>query len=107
MSKRDRDKAMAEAVFGQIVGGHTRSDSYSKTHFPKYRRIQYYRSIRGRRFWNFCYSVGRNFNRKFISWIERPKTEEKRRIVEHKRRKDAKARALRLFNQFEAKGKKV
>jgi len=106
MSQRDRDKATAEDVLAGILGPsakHSDFDSWRKIHHPKYGRTHYYQAVHGKRFWNFCYSITRNYNGKFISYIDRPSCR-KVRIVEHKRRKDAKARALRLFDQFEHKG---
>jgi len=109
MSQRDRDQATAEAVFQEIwrgVPGPLLVDPLKlKTRFLGGIWTRYYQSIHGRRYWSFCWSTNRNENGKFISYIETP-AGGWRRVVEHRRRKAAKARAWRLMVQFDAKGKK-
>ena len=53
--------------------------------------------------WAFCYSTTRNENGKFISWVYQPQVGKKTwvlvKLLEHRLMKDAKARALRMYNQ--------
>ena len=53
--------------------------------------------------WAFCYTTTRNENDKFVSYVYMPVVGKKRwkmaRILEHRLMKDAKARALRMYNQ--------
>jgi len=111
MSQRDKDRETANSVFNEIWRGVPTPPPVdpikAKIRFLGGIRTRYFQSHHGRRYWSFCWSTNRNENGKFLSWID-PPTRIKRftRAVEHKRRKDAKARAWRLMVQFDAKGKK-
>ena len=53
--------------------------------------------------WGFCWSTTRNENKKFISWVYMPVVGKKhwtiKKALEHRLMKDAKARALRMYEQ--------
>lgn len=55
--------------------------------------------------WAFCYSTTRNANGKYVSWVYQPIVGKKRwkvaKILENRKMKDAKARALRMHSQHE------
>jgi hypothetical protein len=112
MSQRDKDRETANSVFNEIWRGVPTPPPVdpikAKILFPHGLRYHYFQSVHRRMFWDFSWSTTKNMNGKFVSWIERPKGGRHtwRRAVEHKRRKDAKARAWRLMVQFDAKGKK-
>jgi len=56
--------------------------------------------------WAFCYSTTRNENKKFISYVYQPVVGKKQwkmaKLLEHRQMKDAKARALRMYQQHKA-----
>jgi len=93
----------------QIKTFERRARENPKTYFPSGLKWKYYSAhSRGRR-WMFCYSSGRNGNGKFLSWVYQPKGSKKkitwksRKIVEHRTRKKAIVRALKLYKQFNEK----
>lgn len=53
--------------------------------------------------WAFCWSTTRNQNKKFVSWVYQPVVGKKQwkiaKVLEHRKMKDAKARALRMYYQ--------
>jgi len=57
--------------------------------------------VKGSRTWECCWSTTKNKNGKYVSWIyvERKDKWTIEKIVEHKKRKDAKARAYKLYDK--------
>lgn len=102
------DKAMDR--LNELVGSVFQGIMYEKSpnwrKFPKGFRYSYF----GRfelmcGIWAFCWSTTRNANGRYVSWVYMPnvgkKTWEFKRKCEHRRMKDAKARALKLYNQHQ------
>lgn len=76
-----------------------------KLQFPDGFRWLYYGKLELKRGAKaFCYSTTRNANGKFLSWVYQPRIKDKKwdfvKVVEHCRRKDAAARAYRLYKDY-------
>lgn len=104
------DDFMAKIINGTGITFQPKSPD-AKTYFPGGFKWRYYMIERGNRKWRFCWSVSKNGNGKWVSWIYAPVPKQKgrftkKRLVEHRRKKSAKARASKLFNQFYSKTKK-
>ena len=72
----------------------------NKLRFPNGLRYRYWKTkIKYRCEKWFCYSTTRNRNGKFVSWVYiwKGNVAEPKKVVEHRRRKDAKKRAYKLY----------
>lgn len=83
----------------------------AKMKFPDGLRYRYYgRFALFTGVWVFCYSTTRNENGKYVSWVYQPIVGKRRwkmaYLLENRKMKDAKARALRMFYQHQAIQKK-
>jgi len=86
---------MAEVMYKQAP---------AKMKFPEGLRYRYFGKFElFTGIWAFCYTTTRNENKKFISYVYMPVVGKKRwvmrKILEHRLMKDAKARALRMYEQ--------
>lgn len=76
-----------------------------KLKFPKGLKWQYYKTIKkkGYREWYCCWSITKNMNDKYISWIyewiKGGKETKTVKVREHRKKKAAKTRAIKLYNQ--------
>ena len=75
----------------------------NKLRFPKGFKYKYYRvpKKKGFRQWFCAYSVHRNMNKKFCSWVYewRGDTAKPVKLREHRQKKGAKTRAYKLYTQ--------
>lgn len=57
--------------------------------------------IKGKQNWQCCWSITKNENGKYVSWVYVEKSDRfiVTKAVEHKKHKDAKTRALKLYNK--------
>ena len=78
----------------------------AKFQFPNGARYRYFDVPKKgrRRAWMCCWSTTANANKRYLSWIYEQRSDNwiMRRVCEHRRRKDAKARAIRLADKREA-----
>lgn len=92
-----------DALLSMISGGSAPINR--KLYFPKGSQFKAWRIKSRSRSWRFCYSVNRNERGKFCSWVYRPIRSARSsmfkmaRLVEHRKKKDAIARAYKLFCQ--------
>lgn len=74
-----------------------------KIRFPNGKKWHYFQAKKekGFREWWCCWSITRNANNKYISWIYEWKGKRGcvTKVVEHRRKKDAKERARKIFSQ--------
>jgi hypothetical protein len=80
-------------------------DPDKRKHFPGGLRWRYFSAMSGHRKFLFCWSITRNANNKFVSWVYMPKGKRwvMRSFVEHRKKYKAKERAERLLKQREEK----
>jgi len=94
----------AEIILGKLMAEYQYAHAPAKMKFPDGLRYRYWGKFElFTGIWAFCYSMTRNENGKFISWVYMPNVGKKqwvkRKVLENRLMKDAKARALRMYNQ--------
>jgi len=98
------DKALAE--LNRLMTELMYDVSPAKMKFPEGLRYRYFgRMELYTGIWAFCWSVTRNENGKFVSWVYQPIVGKKSwkavKFLEHRKMKDAKARALNRYKQHQ------
>lgn len=91
---------LVNKVFGDMM--YERAPKWRQ--FPEGLRWQYFGELKlFTGVWACCWSTTRNVNGKFVSWVYMPNvgkgTWEFKKQLEHRKMKDAKARALRLYGE--------
>lgn len=93
-----------ENLMGTMMAEIRYAKAPAKLKFPGGLRYRYYGKFElFTGIWAFCYTTTRNENKKFVSYVYMPvvgkKSWKMARILEHRLMKDAKARALRMYEQ--------
>ena len=102
-------RRVMDKVLGDFWDKIQYENSPPKCRFPDGLRYHYYKDRKKKGYqerW-FCWSLRRNENGKFVSWVYKWKWIKKRKgsratfhnVVEHRRKKDAEKRAYRLLSE--------